>query len=974
MALHPDESGELSGFSSCLCDCCHPTVTFPISNLNGGPDDFTSDDGPQCQVLRVVQLHFGPIYGKIPDRFNEGKQEKVRAKESSKADVRNENSLSSILFPSSAKLRSGKKGVSLGRTNAECPDQSPDHRPEMHRYQQQYVSRFRQTHGCHTNHAGPECRHSSPVAHSKAPKDTEVNRSAQDSFWRATCRKHWYWLVCIAICACYIAQSACCKKTLVNPSTSKLLRAGFSLFVSLQLFRQCTPYTPSGIFAEGGKDVSLVGYERLTLNPVSYCFQSTDDSDSLFVCCPFVVVEVRASTRLFDFYGFLHNHQKSRCKEIHTMHLQEEPLLSQCRPHRKWIFAPWTYHKVSIKHCWKNRILYGYSLFSRYFIPCLGFPGEGPDFTFASINLNSCQSNFYSAVNLSEFSDSLSLVCAQETRIPPHKTRRLARNFKSYGWDLTLGPQPSFKRLAGIHIRKGLRQKHGGVASFANDRCAVTPIEIPKRFVVGDFVQAFHCVSSDFVCIIVNVYLPSGPHRKRERERHVSDLFDFVATLGECPIFVCGDFQMNASHSKILSSALASGEWSDIASQIAHAHGQEPQPTFVQNRRSKAIATRIDCCFGNSQAMTFVKNAWVVPDAGFPDHRPLFVELSIPDSVDRVFQLRHCPTWSFPPRPTTESGWEERDRICQPVLAATMEELTASAAALDAEKTWEIACRIVHDMLQALACEPISTTKGNIPHFISKPVIRKPKALSTRARRIAKATALFRELLAKCKNRPENPTFSWRNHFNNTKRNLGRILSLLEFPDTIQEDLYDLTRLQICFAQFQKQIHQQDLQFSNKAIAKWKKKMAISSRADRKDIHRWLKSGYTKLPKIMTTPEGSITGNVSAILHSISDHMRGIYHRHDDKDPDEMLSQFQQKYSNAIQESYAECSIPDLTAQHFFDQCSKKHVDKASGLDQWRYNELRHLPVCGWQPFLLVALVAEAGGGWPQVIRCISLT
>ena len=69
--------------------------------------------------------------------------------------------------------------------------------------------------------------------------------------------------------------------------------------------------------------------------------------------------------------------------------------------------------------------------------------------------------------------------------------------------------------------------------------------------------------------------------------------FWFVATLGECPVFMCGDFQMNASHSKTLSSALASGEWSDIAYQIAHAHGHEPQPTFVRNRRSKTIATRI---------------------------------------------------------------------------------------------------------------------------------------------------------------------------------------------------------------------------------------------------------------------------------------------------------------------------------------------------------------------------------------------
>ena len=135
----------------------------------------------------------------------------------------------------------------------------------------------------------------------------------------------------------------------------------------------------------------------------------------------------------------------------------------------------------------------------------------------------------------------------------------------------------------------------------------------------------------------------------------------------------------------------------------------------------------------------------------------------------------------------------------------------------------------------------------------------------------------------------------------------------------------------MCFAQFQKQMHQKDLQFSNKAIAKWKKKLTISPRADRKDIDRWLKSGHTKSPKIMVTPEGSITGNISAILQSISDHMRGIYHRHDDKDPDDMFSQFQQKYSNAIQESYAKRSIPDLTAQHCLTSVPKNMLTKLQG-------------------------------------------
>ena len=79
-----------------------------------------------------------------------------------------------------------------------------------------------------------------------------------------------------------------------------------------------------------------------------------------------------------------------------------------------------------------------------------------------------------------------------------------------------------------------------------------------------------------------------------------------------------------------------------------------------------------------------------------------------------------------------------------------------------------------------------------------------------------------------------------------------------------------------------------------------------------------------------------LTDLKSTILNSISDHMRGIYNWHGDKDPQAMFEHFRHKCSQAIRDSHAECVVPNLTAKHFFDQCSSKKVSKASGLDQWR--------------------------------------
>ena len=270
VALHLDESGEFSGLSSCLCDSCHPAVTFPIPNVHGSSDDLTGDDSTHCQVLRVVQRNFGPIYGKVSTRFNAGRQEQACAKENSKADVRNENSCSSILFPSPAKFRPREESVSLGRTNADSPEQSPDYRSEVHRHQQQHVNWVRQTHGCHTDNADPNFRHTHPVARSEASKDTEVKRFAQDSFGQTPQCKQWSWLACIAAFVYYSAQLACSKK---NPISPPMLMFHSKYLASVLLIQ------PAGFLLKVARTyifLDVRGLPSILYN--MYYFQTTDDS------------------------------------------------------------------------------------------------------------------------------------------------------------------------------------------------------------------------------------------------------------------------------------------------------------------------------------------------------------------------------------------------------------------------------------------------------------------------------------------------------------------------------------------------------------------------------------------------------------------------------------------------------------------------------------------------------------------------
>ena len=114
-------------------------------------------------------------------------------------------------------------------------------------------------------------------------------------------------------------------------------------------------------------------------------------------------------------------------------------------------------------------------------------------------------------------------------------------------------------------------------------------------------------------------------------------------------------------------------------------------------------------------------------------------------------------------------------------------------------------------MLQAISCQSIST-KGSVPEFISKPVIRKPRAISVRARRIAKAMLIFRELFLKYKKQPDDPSFAWKNHLANTKKNLIQILGLLAFSRSV-EDLSAPSKIDSLFARFQNEVQHRDFLF-----------------------------------------------------------------------------------------------------------------------------------------------------------------
>ena len=205
-----------------------------------------------------------------------------------------------------------------------------------------------------------------------------------------------------------------------------------------------------------------------------------------------------------------------------------------------------------------------------------------------------------------------------------------------------------------------------------------------------------------------------------------------------------------------------------------------------------------------------------------------------------------------------------------------------------------------------------------------------------------------------------------------TVSNLRGTLDLVGFP----QSGYPLTnRVQVdnMCKDFQAFCSTQDAHAQINGIRSWKKRIRISTSKDKKQVYQWLKGGFTGPPKFIRLSDGQVSGSIPTMLEAVSTKMEGIYNIHSGVDPSVLIHNFESKYGLILDQLRIPCPIPLLSNHHFFEACQKKDPSKASGMDGWRYRDLKNLPPSGWVFFRLVATVAEAFGQWPAPVSCVSL-
>ena len=166
-----------------------------------------------------------------------------------------------------------------------------------------------------------------------------------------------------------------------------------------------------------------------------------------------------------------------------------------------------------------------------------------------------------------------------------------------------------------------------------------------------------------------------------------------LAALGEVPILLTGDFNLEAHLSPTLAAACTNGGWHDVAELFARQSGTPAAPTCTA--RPGAEPRRLDFMLANTVMMSACQAFTILEDTGLPTHKPLSLLLSLQAFARRALRPRRPLAF-----PTQGAATVDEDAAWRPVALA-WETALARPAGPDIDALWALFCAAAEDYLLA---------------------------------------------------------------------------------------------------------------------------------------------------------------------------------------------------------------------------------------------------------------------------------
>ena len=234
------------------------------------------------------------------------------------------------------------------------------------------------------------------------------------------------------------------------------------------------------------------------------------------------------------------------------------------------------------------------------------------------------------------------ILAFQETRMGEGAQRHMTRAFSERGWAVAWGkPMPLISLAAGSSPT--MWSAHAGGCAVAA-RCGTPVRAVPpateavrRLWEAGRWCHAtlpWGCGAS--FLHVASLYAPVNDAKAADAALFAA--LTELAALGEVPIILAGDFNLEIFQSPTLSAACTNGGWHDLADLFAKRDGAPAAPTCAV--RPGTRPRRIDYMLANTVMLSACMDFSLLDDTGLPTHKPLSVLLSLEAFARRALRPR----------------------------------------------------------------------------------------------------------------------------------------------------------------------------------------------------------------------------------------------------------------------------------------------------------------------------------------------
>ena len=409
----------------------------------------------------------------------------------------------------------------------------------------------------------------------------------------------------------------------------------------------------------------------------------------------------------------------------------------------------------------------------------------------------------------------------------------------------------------------------------------------------------------------------------RKRECLFRDAFEYLASLSDAPTLLMGDFNTLVEDSEVLSGALSTGDWIDLAARF----GKTDPTCSGKHGRRKDLVLANRTLAGLARGVSTPRSAPVAP------HLP--VQLNLGDWSSWAWTI-HKPRAI----PTSDQDRESDEAKGKAERAA--EAVRQAVAGTDIDEHWKVVCDACENFLQgeANSDDQLQQGRGMPPQLERRdrmpPTSKGDVTADDIASRRRKSAAIDLRLLIGDVDALEGPgevlrrlQLRWAKMRKTLARTLPGFGSTPEMPS--------LEALRTWHAQLLTVVAVEAAKTRAARRQAWADKLKRAMlRRDFRPVLEWCKGSSRRGLSHILTSGGALTADPQEVDEALwaASAWGGIFARYAEAE-EPQWADFARRYSSAFPDQ-AQCEYESLTGEHLQATLRRMSGSKACGLDGWR--------------------------------------